>query len=112
MGAEKDNHEQVVGMEASDGASQDKTEDTANAQGDVVRPKVHFNIWSCLGVNFSISATPISIGTMLVLAVGVGGAPIFFYEFLFAGTGQLILAIAMAELASAIPHSTGQYLNL
>lgn len=72
-----------------------------------VKPKVHFNIWACLGVNFSITATPIAIGTMLALAIGVGGPPFFFYEYLFAGIGQLVLCVAMAEVASAIPHSTG-----
>lgn len=72
-----------------------------------IKPQVHFNIWTCLGVNFSVTATPIAIGTFLALAIGVGGPPIFFYEYIFAGIGQLILCVAMAEVASAIPHSTG-----
>lgn len=110
MGAQKD-VEQVIGLETSHVTSQSKGEGVVEVHEGHPAPKVHFNIWSCLGVNFSISATPIAIGTMLVLAVGVGGPPIFFYEFLFAGTGQVILATAMAELASAIPHSTGQYLG-
>lgn len=81
--------------------------DGADVSIGVVKPKVHFNLWSCLGLNFSITATPLAIGTFLSLAVGVGGPPMFFYEFIFAGTFQVILAVAMAELASAIPHSTG-----
>ena len=70
-------------------------------------PKVHFNVWAALGVNFSITATPLTAGTYLALAVGVGGSPIFFYEYIFAAFFQIVLCLGMAEIASAIPHSSG-----
>ncbi|KAK2743503.1 hypothetical protein FQN57_004800 [Myotisia sp. PD_48] len=70
-------------------------------------PKVHFSVLSCLGVNFSISATPLAIGSYLALSIGTGGPPFFFYEFIFAGIGQIILCVALAELASSFPHSLG-----
>jgi len=97
-------------VEARDDGLQPEVSHAPGSSDDLeVKPKVHFNIWACLGVNFSITATPIAIGTMLALAIGVGGPPFFFYEYLFAGVGQLFLCVAMAEVASAIPHSTGMF---
>lgn len=78
------------------------------AHAEEARPEVHFNLWAVLGVNFSITATPLTVGTYLALAVGVGGSPIFFYEYIFAAFFQLILCLGMAEIASSIPHSSGQ----
>ncbi|PGG96979.1 hypothetical protein AJ79_09386 [Helicocarpus griseus UAMH5409] len=69
--------------------------------------KHHFNLLSCLGMNFSITCTPLTIGTYLSLSIGTGGAPFFFYDFIFSGTGQIILCLALAELASALPHPSG-----
>ncbi|OJD19126.1 hypothetical protein AJ78_00912 [Emergomyces pasteurianus Ep9510] len=70
-------------------------------------PKINFSLLSCLGVNFSITATPLAIGTYLALSIGTGGPPFFFYEFVFAGIGQIILCLALAELASSFPHALG-----
>jgi choline transport protein len=76
---------------------------------EVIQLKRHFSIWASIGVNYSISATPLTVGSNLALAIGVGGSPTFFYGFLFTGFFQMILCLAMAELASAMPHSSGQY---
>jgi amino acid permease len=101
-------HVTTIDIESSDKHSTSCSADATPPEGEV-KPQVHFNLLSCLGLNFSITATPLSVGTYLALAVGVGGPPIFFFEFVFAGFGQLVLALALAELASAIPHSTGAY---
>jgi choline transport protein len=76
---------------------------------EVIQLKRHFSIWASIGVNYSVSATPLTVGSNLALAIGVGGSPMFFYGFLFTGFFQMILCLAMAELASAMPHSSGQY---
>ena len=85
----------------------DNLESQVSIDAEEVKPKVHFNLLSCLGVNFSITATPVAIGTYLALSIGTGGPPFFFFDFLYAGFFQIILCLALAELASAIPHSSG-----
>lgn len=55
--------------------SSDMVQETVLASPGEVKPQVHFNLWSCLGMNFSISSTPLAIGTYLSLAVGVGVRP-------------------------------------
>lgn len=72
-----------------------------------VQPKVHFNLFQTLAMNFSITCTPLSIGAYLSLIVGLGGSPFYIWGFLFASVFQLILGLAVAEIASAIPHSSG-----
>src|SRR5690348_4679517 len=72
-----------------------------------VQPKVHFNLFHTLAINFSITCTPLSIGAYLSLIIGLGGSPFYIWGFLFASVFQLILGLAVAEIASAIPHSSG-----
>lgn len=72
-----------------------------------VQPKVHFNLFHTLGMNFSITCTPLSVGAYLSLIIGLGGSPFYIWGFLFASVFQLILGLAVAEIASAIPHSSG-----
>lgn len=72
-----------------------------------ILPKVHFNLWQTLGMNFSITCTPLSIGAYLSLIIGLGGAPFYIWGFLFASVFQLILGLVVAEIASGIPHSSG-----
>lgn len=68
----------------------------------------HFNLWSCLGINYSIIATPLSIGTYLAFNIGVGGSPVYIFGYLVATTFQIIVCISLAEMAAAFPHSTGE----
>ena len=72
-----------------------------------VQPKVHFNLLQTLAMNFSITCTPLSIGAYLSLIIGLGGSPFYIWGFFFASVFQLILGVAVAEIASAIPHSSG-----
>lgn len=87
----------------------DSPESAVGGTIEVTHLKRHFSIWASIGVNYSISATPLTVGSILALAIGFGGSPMFFYGFLFTGFFQMILCLAMAEIASAMPHSSGQY---
>jgi choline transport protein len=68
----------------------------------------HFNLWSCLGINYSTIATPLSIGTYLAFNIGVGGSPVYIFGYLVATIFQIIVCISLAEMAAAFPHSTGE----
>ena len=75
---------------------------------EILNPKAHFSMVSCLGACFSITAAPLTIGTYLSVIIGAGGSPFFFYNFLVAGLGQLLACIVIAEIASAYPHTSGE----
>ena len=73
-----------------------------------VKPKVHFNLLTTLALQFSVTATPLALGTYTSLTIGVGGSAGYFWGFIFVGVFQLITCLAVAEIASAIPHSSGK----
>ncbi|KAB8221644.1 amino acid/polyamine transporter I [Aspergillus novoparasiticus] len=74
----------------------------------IINSDATLHFWGALGMNFTITAAPISIGSFLALTIGLGGPPFFFYGFLFTGLGQLVLCLAAAEIASSMPHPLGQ----
>lgn len=92
---------------AAHAASIPLTGATVDVAEGIVKPKVHFNIWQTLGMNFSLTAAPIGVGAYLALIVGLGGPPFYIWGFLFAAVFQIVTCVAVAELASAIPHSSG-----
>lgn len=67
----------------------------------------HFNLWATLGMNYSITGTPIAMGTFLAFVVGVGGSPVFVFAYIVAAIFQLVVCTSLAELVAAFPHSTG-----
>lgn len=73
-----------------------------------VAPKVHFSLWSAIGVQYSVTSAPIAIGTYLSLIIGLGGSPAYFWGYFMMGFFQLASCLAVCELASAIPHSSGK----
>lgn len=73
-----------------------------------VRSKVHFGLLSAIGVQYSVTGAPIAIGTYLSLTIGLGGSPAYFWGFVVMGFFQLTTCLAISELASAIPHSSGK----
>lgn len=75
----------------------------------LLKPKVHFRLWQTLGMNFSLTCTPMAVGSYLALIGGLGGFPYFIWCFIFAGCFQILLGTTIAELASALPHSSGQH---
>ncbi len=86
-----------------------KTEgDVKESDDGRTTPKVHFHLWQVMGMNFSITSTPIAVGTYLALIIGLGGFPYYVWCFIFAGCFQMILGLVIAEMASALPHSSGE----
>ena len=67
-----------------------------------------FSLLSTLGVNTSITCTPLAIGTYLSVVIGVGGSPVFVYAYLVAVTLNLLVCASLAEIASSYPHSSGK----
>ncbi|KFY92623.1 hypothetical protein V500_04120 [Pseudogymnoascus sp. VKM F-4518 (FW-2643)] len=81
---------------------------TMSTEGGTVRAqKKHFNFWSALGIQYSVTAAPLTLGMYMSLSVGLGGAPFYFWGFIFVGIMQFIGALAVSEIASALPHSSG-----
>lgn len=72
-----------------------------------IRLEKPFNIWSTLGVSFSITSCPLAIGTYLSVSVGVGGNPVFFFGYIVAVLFNLCICASLAELAAVYPHSSG-----
>lgn len=90
----------------------DVVEDKDVGKHGLLKPKVHFRLWQTLGLNFSLTCTPMAIGSYLALIGGLGGFPYFVWCFVFAGAFQILLGTTIAELASAMPHSSGEHLPL
>jgi hypothetical protein len=84
----------------------------AGEKHGILQPKVHFRLWQTLGMNFSLTCTPMAVGSYLALIGGLGGFPYFVWCFVFAGSFQIVLGTTIAELASAMPHSSGQSVSV
>ncbi|EUC27740.1 hypothetical protein COCCADRAFT_110894 [Bipolaris zeicola 26-R-13] len=67
-----------------------------------------FNLWSVLGVQYTTSATPLSICGFMQFTLAVGGSPFFFWGFLVVVVLQGLLVLSFAELGSSFPHVAGQ----
>lgn len=72
-----------------------------------VKPKVHFSLLGAIGVQYSVTSAPLAIGAYLSLAIGLGGSPAYFWGFFMVGFFQFAVCLVTAEIASAIPHSSG-----
>lgn len=86
----------------------DMVKDEEVGKHELLKPKVHFRLWQTLGMNFSLTCTPMAVGSYLALIGGLGGFPYYVWCFVFAGSFQILLGTTIAELASALPHSSGQ----
>lgn len=102
QGPYKVNSAEVVNAESIHGA------DTVT-QLEARELKSRFNIWAAIGIQFSISATPLAVGVYITLVLGAGGSPYFFYAFLVAVLGQMLVCTCMAEIASVFPHASGMF---
>lgn len=67
-----------------------------------------FNLFSTLGMSFSITATPLGIGTYLSAVIGVGGSPVYFFAYLVAVGLNLLVCISLAEIAAVHPHASSK----
>ncbi|KAL4769299.1 amino acid/polyamine transporter I [Aspergillus nidulans var. acristatus] len=70
--------------------------------------QTRFSLWSTIGIQFAVATPPLAIPSYTVLIVGAGGSPFFFWAFLLAAVGQMLIAFSLAELASAYPDASGQ----
>lgn len=73
-----------------------------------VELKPRFSVLAAIGIQFSISATPLAVGGYLTFILGLGGSPYFFYGFLVAAFGQILLCLSLAEIAAVYPHASGK----
>jgi choline transport protein len=72
--------------------------------------KKPFTTLSALGIGYGTTNTAIGILLVLFSTLPMGGSPLLFWGFfVMAGVG-LATATTLSEMASAIPHSGGQYI--
>ncbi|KAH8693058.1 amino acid/polyamine transporter I [Talaromyces proteolyticus] len=83
----------------------DSTIGVANFEELHQRP---FNLWSTLGLAFSVTCTPLAIGSYLSVSVGVGGSPVFLFGYIFSALMNLCICISLAEISAIYPHASGQ----
>ncbi|KAG4438549.1 hypothetical protein IFR05_005973 [Cadophora sp. M221] len=62
-----------------------------------------------MGLGHSISNTAITLITGLASSISLGGPPVIMYGFMMMAIVATFVAISLGELASAMPHSGGQY---
>jgi choline transport protein len=68
-----------------------------------------FSLLSLLGIAYSITNTAISLIIGLASGAYIGGAPLYVWGTLMMGFVGFCVAVSLGELASAMPHSGGQY---
>ncbi|KAH7345016.1 amino acid/polyamine transporter I [Rhizoctonia solani] len=75
------------------------------------QPQLHrnFSIWSILGVGFSVTNSWWGISAGLVAGVNSGGPVLVIYGIILIALISTGVGISLAELASAMPNSGGQY---
>ena len=83
--------------------------DPSVKEADVKSVKLgkQFSLWSTLGISYSITSTPLAIGTYLSVEIGVGGSPVFFFGFLLVFVLNMCICFSLAEMAAVYPHSAG-----
>lgn len=101
-------------------AEQSKSLDKALSQSSVAEPqpisqtegherqmRVTFNLWSTLGLVYSITATPFGVGSYLTFSLILGGSPFYIYGYIFAIFFNITLCVALAEISALYPHPSG-----
>ncbi|KAF8609631.1 amino acid transporter [Ceratobasidium sp. AG-I] len=69
----------------------------------------NFSIWAVLGVGFSVTNSWWGISAGLIAGVNSGGPVLIIYGIILIATISTGVGISLAELASAMPNSGGQY---
>lgn len=76
---------------------------------DVNKPlQDSFNIWSALGLQYSMNSTPLAVGIFLASVIGVGGSPVFIFGYIFAVGCNMCICVSLAEIAAVYPHTSGK----
>ncbi|KAF4973102.1 hypothetical protein FSARC_533 [Fusarium sarcochroum] len=89
-------------------ADAEKRPVTDYAEGHTRDLTVNFNLWSTLGLVYSLTATPFGVGTYLSLNLFLGGSPFYIYGYIFAVSLNIILCVCLAEMSALHPHPSGQ----
>jgi hypothetical protein len=71
--------------------------------------KNRFSLWSTLGMQLSVTCTPLAIGSYLSLIIGVGGGPVLFFGYILGAGLNVLVCLTLAEIASAYPHPSGEF---
>ncbi|KAH8661737.1 amino acid/polyamine transporter I [Ilyonectria robusta] len=61
-----------------------------------------------MGLQYSLTSTPLAIGAYLGSVIGVGGSPVFIYGYILAVLCNLCVCVSLAEIAAVSPHTSGQ----
>jgi len=86
-----------------------KESDTAlSEEGHERQMRVTFNLWSTLGLVYSITATPFGVGSYLTFSLILGGSPFYIYGYIFSVTLNIILCVSLAEISAIYPHPSGE----
>ena len=72
-----------------------------------VSPDKPFKLWSTLGIAYSITSTPLAIGTYLAVSIGVGGSPVSIFGYIMVAFFNMCVCVSLAEMAAIMPHSAG-----
>ncbi|KAF5604180.1 amino acid transporter [Fusarium pseudocircinatum] len=75
---------------------------------EVAHLKPRFSAIAAIGIQYSIRATPLAVGAYLTFILGLGGRPYFFFGFIVAAVGQILLCVSLAKIAAVYPHASGQ----
>ncbi|KAK6073144.1 amino acid permease [Seiridium cupressi] len=104
----KDEKALAVTPSAGHGAITAPTE-TVNASGHTQELERNFSLISLAGVGLVVGNVWPAVGGSILVALYNGGPPGVLYEFITVSVFYWIVAISIAELASAIPSSAGVY---
>ena len=87
----------------------DEKAELVNASGHVQELDRHFNLLTLAGVGLVVGNVWPALGGSILVAIYNGGPPGVLYEFITVSIFYWIVAASIAELASAIPSSSGVY---
>jgi choline transport protein len=100
QGSLKDTKQVIAGLPTPD--------DSQHVQEGHTRSlTINFNLWSTLGLVYSLTATPFGVGTYLSFSFFLGGSPFYIYGYIFAVCLNIILCVCLAEMAALYPHPSG-----
>jgi len=96
----------ITTEQQTEGDTMMRTETTLT-EGHQRNLQITFNLWSTLGLVYSITATPFGMISYLSFTLILGGSPFFIYCYIVAVTFNIILCVALAEVSAIYPHPSG-----
>ena len=80
--------------------------------GQVTQLKERFSLWSTVGLLYSVTNTPVMLGTFLATVVGVGGSPVFIWGYILSFALNMCVCTSLAEIAAVYPHASGECIDI